>query len=242
MTSAGQQPSHPLFAAVYDPITKPAEATLFREHREYLVADLDGAVLDLGAGTGAMFPYFTSAMDRDPTLALHAIEPDPHMRGRAERKAEALDLDVEIRPEGAEALAYDDKSFDVVIASLVLCTIPDVGAALDEVARVLRPGGEFRVFEHVHADGWLARVQDAVNPIWRRVAAGCNLNRDTAATLGGDGRFEVMELDELEVGVPPVMPFIRGTLVRRDEGGNPWRRLFERLPRRLSTPSSSAES
>lgn len=232
MTGARQEPSHPLFAAAYDHLMKPAERTEFPEHREYLVSDLRGAVLDLGAGTGAMFPYFESAMDRDPTLALHAIEPDPNMRRRAERKAEELDLDVEIRPETAESLAYADDSFDVVVASLVFCTIPDVEAALDEVARVLEPGGEFRVFEHVRGDGWLAHLQDAIAPVWRGVGAGCNLNRDTAATIGSDDRFEVADLDELDVGMPPATPFVRGTFVRRDEGGNPWRRLFDRLPMR----------
>ena len=228
-------PSHPLFAAVYDPVTKHAEETLLREHREFLTKNLNGAVLDLGAGTGAMFPYFEAATEYDPLLVFHAIEPDPHMRRRAEQKANDLDLDIEIRPEGAQSLPYADDSFDVVIASLVFCTIPDVDAALDEVARVLKPGGEFRFLEHVHADGWLAHVQDAANPVWRRGAAGCHLNRDTAATFRTDDRFEVAELDELEIGIPPVKPFVRGTLVALDEHRNPWERVFDRIPSRLET-------
>lgn len=225
---------HPMFAAVYDHVMKPAEATAFRKHREYLVANLRGAVLDLGAGTGAMFSALKSATDREPPLALHATEPDPHMRRRAERRANELDLPVEMRPDMAEALAYPDDSFDVVLASLVLCTIADVEAALDEVARVLKPGGELRIFEHVHADGWLARLQDAVTPVWRRVAAGCHLNRDTAARLATDDRFEVAEREELDVGLPPATPFVRGRFVRRDAGGDPWRRLVDRLPDALA--------
>ena len=206
-------------AAVYDPLNARAEERLLPEHREYLAADLRGAVLDVGAGTGAMFPYFRSAIERDPSLRLRAVEPDPHMRQRAVRKAGDLGLEIEIRPEGAHSLPYADDSFDVVVASLVFCTIPDPEAALDEVARVLKPGGEFRFLEHVRADGWVARVQDIVTPVWRLGVAGCHLNRDTTTTFRTDDRFEVGELDEPDIAVLPVMPFIRGTLVRRDAPG-----------------------
>lgn len=208
-------PSHPLFAAVYDPVMRPVEADLLVEHREYLSADLHGSVLDLGAGTGAMFPYFARAVDRDQTLSVHAIEPDSHMRRRARRAAEEANLDVDLRSAGAQSLPYDVDSFDVVVASLVFCTIPNVEAALDEVARVLRPNGEFRFLEHVRADGWMAGVQAAVDPIWRIGAAGCHLTRETGATFRADDRFEVVDFSDLDVGVASVMPLVRGTLVRR---------------------------
>lgn len=217
MTDTEHTPSHPVMAAVYDSLSRRAEERLLPEHREYLATDLHGAVLDLGAGTGAMFPYFRSAIEDDPSLVLHAIEPDPHMRRRAVRKASELDLDIEIRPEGAQSLPYADDSFDVVVASLVFCTIPDVEAALDEVARVLEPDGEFRFLEHVRADGWPARVQDVVTPVWRLGVAGCHLNRDTTTTFTTDDRFEVTDLDELDITPLPVMPFVRGTLARRTD-------------------------
>lgn len=217
MPNTEHQPSHPVFAAVYDAINRGAEAGLLREHREYLAEDLHGAVLDVGAGTGAMFPYFKSAVEDDPSLDLHAIEPDPHMRRQAVERANEYDLDIEIRPEGAQALPYADASFDVVVASLVFCTIPDVEAALAEIARVLKPGGEFRFLEHVHGDGWLARVQDIVNPVWRRAVAGCNLNRETMATFSAADRFAVGDVDKLAFGIAPVKPFVRGTLIRDDE-------------------------
>lgn len=217
MTNSEQHPEHPVFAAVHDRVNKGAEENFVKEHREYLAADLQGMVLDLGAGTGAMFPYFKSAIESDPSLDLHAIEPDPHMRRRAIQKAHDFDLDIEIQPNGAQTLPYADASFDVVIASLVFCSIPDLQTALDEVARVLKSGGEFRFLEHVHADGVVGRVQDLVNPIWRRTIAGCNLNRDTVATLSSDDRFMLVELDELAFGIPPVKPFMRGTLIRKGD-------------------------
>jgi len=139
-----------------------------------------------------MFPYFKTATEHDQSLVLHAIEPDPQMRRRAVQKVNDLALDMTIRSEGWQSLPYAHDSFDIVVASLVFCTIPDVEAALDEVTWALKPGGEFRFLEHVYADGWLAHVQDAVNLIWRLSAAGCHLNRDTAATFRNDDRFEMV--------------------------------------------------
>lgn len=213
-TMGSDPPSHRLFAAVYDPTTWIAERTLFQKHREYLVRDLHGRVLDLGAGTGATFPYFRQTATDAPDLELHAIDPDPHMRRRARRKARDLGLEVEIREDGAGDLSYPDDHFDVVVASLVLCTVPDVSAAVDEVARVLKPGGEFRFFEHVHATGLLGGFQTAIDPAWNRAAAGCNLDRETGTVLRDDDRFEVVDFEEF-AGVPPVHPLIRGTLRRR---------------------------
>lgn len=227
-------PSHPFFAAVYDPVTKHAEETLLHEHREYLATNLHGVVLDLGAGTGAMFPYLKTPVDHDQSHALHAIEPDPHMRRRAVQKASDLDIDIEIRSEGAQSLPYADDSVDIVIASLVFCTIPDVESALDEVARVLKPGGEVRFLEHVHADGWHAHMQNIVNPLWKRGAAGCHLNRDTETIFRNDEHFEVAEFDKLDLGIPPVKPFIRGTLVTIYEHQNPWGSVFDNMPSRFS--------
>lgn len=219
-----------LFAAVYDPVTAVAERTLFARHREYLAADLSGRVLDLGAGTGAMFPAFAAAADRESaategespdadtgdSLSIHAIDPDPYMRRRAERRGADLGLDVEFVAADAARLPYRDDVFDVVVASLVLCTVADLEGTLAEVARVLRPGCEFRVFEHVHGEGWYARLQDAVTPAWRVAAAGCHLNRETDRLLRDHEAYEVVELDRFDPPVPPVTPFVRGRLRTRE--------------------------
>ncbi len=207
---------NPLVAALYDPVNWYAERRIFPEHRRYLARDLSGSVLDLGAGTGAMFPYLARS---EGIESLHAIEPDPHMRTRAEGRATDLDLDVTIRPAGAEDLPFEDDSMDAVVASMVMCTIPDLGATMDEVARVLRPGGELRVLEHVRGDGLLAAVQRLLTPLWRPVAGGCHLDRDTPRVLACDDRFDVSEFDRLEVGIAPIRPFVRGRLVRRYGGG-----------------------
>jgi ubiquinone/menaquinone biosynthesis C-methylase UbiE len=187
------------------------ERTVLPAHREYLTAGLSGRVLDLGAGTGAMFPYFASR----PDIELCAVEPDPAMRRQARSKAADLDLTVDIADARAEALPYDDDSFDAVVASFVFCTIPDPGAALGELARVLRPGGEFRFLEHVRADGVAGRLHDLFAPAWHTVAGGCHLNRETGDLFRTDDRFAIVEYRRLSDGA---IPMIRGTLERRSGG------------------------
>jgi len=211
--NASQEPSSPLFAAIYDPATALVERTLLRPHREYLVANLDGTVLDLGAGTGAMFPYFDSVATESATF--HAIEPDPHMRQQAREKADAQATPIRIESAPAEALPYEDDCFDVVIASMVFCTIPDIESAMSEIARVLRPSGELRFFEHVIDDGWRARVQSALAPLWKRLAGGCHLTRQTGSRLAAAKSFDVVEIERLNLGVTPIRPFVRGRLRKR---------------------------
>jgi len=200
---------HPLFAAIYDPVMAHVERTILEPHREYLADDLTGVVLDLGAGTGAMFPYF------DGRATVHATEPDPHMRRRARARAEDATSDVELHDAGAADLPFPDDHFDAVVSSMVFCTVGDVVTSLSEVRRVLRPGGEFRFLEHVADDGWRETVQTTVAPVWKRLAGGCHLTRRTASQFASDDAFDVVELDRFELGVTPVRPFVRGRLRRR---------------------------
>ncbi|MCU4742860.1 class I SAM-dependent methyltransferase [Halobacteria archaeon AArc-m2/3/4] len=210
--SGREEISHPIFASLYDHV--PDERFL-KPHRDYLTADLSGRILDLGAGTGALFPHVLEAVGGRSVTEYHAVEPDPHMRRRAERRAVDLDLAVDVRDGRAESLPYPDDAFDYVLASVVFCTIADPDAALDEVARVLKPGGEFRFLEHVHADGWRARAQDVLNPLWARTAGGCQLNRETTERFVGHDSFDVLEVERLSIGVFPAAPFVRGRLQRR---------------------------
>jgi SAM-dependent methyltransferase len=211
-------PSHRLFAAVYDLVNAGAERRLLPPHREYLTDGLSGTVLDVGAGTGASFPYFR---DRAAvaSLGVHAVEPDPHMAKRARARAEELDLAVDVREEGAEATGFADDTFDYAVAGVVFCTITDPEAALDELARVLKPGAELRFLEHVRNSGPRARGQRLAEPVWKRLAGGCHLTRDTVSLFVAHEAFELVELERIEMGVFPVTPFVRGRLRRVDERG-----------------------
>ncbi|WP_350355381.1 class I SAM-dependent methyltransferase [Haloglomus halophilum] len=210
-----ERPAHPWFARLYDPVMRASEEKLFPPHREYLARDLSGDVLDLGAGTGAMLPYYETAI-QSGAATVTVLEPDPHMRERAVAEARRLDLDVRVSDARAEALPFPDDSFDVVVASMVFCTIPDPEAALDEAARVLRPGGEFRFLEHVAEEGWRRFAQRALAPLWSRLAGGCRLTRHTGDQFGEHDAFTVADIERRHLGVFPVRPFVRGTLERRD--------------------------
>ncbi|WP_222918063.1 class I SAM-dependent methyltransferase [Natrinema sp. SYSU A 869] len=199
---------HPVFAALYDRVMP--DRFLVGPHREYLAADVSGRVLDLGAGTGAMIPYAADAGDAD--LEYHAVEPDPNMRRRAAGTADRSDMQVHLRDARAESLPYADDAFDVVLSSLVFCTIADPDAALEEVARVLQPGGELRFLEHIRDNGWRARAQDRLNPLWERAAAGCQLNRETVERFVGYDAFDVLEIERTGVGLFPATPVVRGRL------------------------------
>jgi len=133
------------------------------------------------------------------------IDPDPYMIARARRHARRQGREVELHQVPAEALPFPDDSFDAVFTTFTLCTIDDVPGALAEVRRVLKPGGEFRFFEHVRPSGrTLGRVFDVVTPAWRRIGAGCRPNRDTAAAIALAG-FEIRKLRRERMGALPVI-------------------------------------
>ena len=199
---------HPIFAALYDVIQRPAEKKFVRSHRAYLAGGATGRVLDVGVGTGINFGYYP------PEAEVVGIEPDPHMFRRAQARADRLGRQVKLLADGAEQLPLPDGSFDAAVATLVFCTIPDPDRALGELRRVLRPGGQLRFLEHVRAKtpGW-QRFQDFVTPVWKRIGAGCHPNRDTASAIERAG-FWVEELQHYAHGPYPVRPFMRGVAVR----------------------------
>ncbi len=168
---------HRVFAALYDHMIRPCESGWLGAQRADLLAGLTGTVLDVGAGTGANLPHY-----RDADRVLLA-EPDPAMRRRLIVKLDRASVPVEVDDSPAERLPYPDGSCDVVVFTLVLCTVADPDQALAEARRVLVPGGSMIVLEHVRGSGRVARWQDRLAPTWSRLAAGCQLNRDTAAAI-----------------------------------------------------------
>lgn len=199
---------HPIFAALYDVITRGAEKKFLGAHRASLIGGVGGRVLDVGSGTGANFGYYP----RDTEVV--GIEPDPHMLKRAQTKAERLGRPVKLLAESAEELPFPDGSFDAAVATLVFCTIPDLDRALGELRRVLRQGGRLRFLEHVRAEtpGW-AHFQDCMVPLWKRIGAGCHPNRDTVKAIEKAG-FRMQELTRYAFGPYPIRPFVRGLATR----------------------------
>lgn len=174
---------HPILAALYDWSTGGFERSMGQRWRTEVLSGCGGRVLDLGCGTGANFPIWKRQLETGSPLELHAAEPDPHMRRRARRRAARLGLNVPFSEAPAERLPYPDGYFDAVVTTLVLCTVGDPAASLAEVVRVLKPGGEFRFMEHVRAEDPHGRWQDRLTPLWKRMAGGCHLNRETGAAV-----------------------------------------------------------
>ncbi|WP_266082024.1 class I SAM-dependent methyltransferase [Haladaptatus caseinilyticus] len=180
------------------------------EHRRYFARDLEGVVLDLGAGNGAMFPYLQTATQRESALDVYGIEPDPGRRRQAKRTASRYDLNIDLRSGQAESLPFADDMFDVVIAFAVFCTVQDPVQALEEVHRVVKPDGEFRFLEHVRSDGLWGYIQDMITPLWKRIDNGCHLNRRTDEWITA-GPFALEENETLSIGVSPSRSFVRGS-------------------------------
>ncbi len=195
------------FAALYDPVMHPLEDGYLGRHRTALLAEASGHVLDLGSGTGANLAHLPSGVER-----VTATEPEPSMAARLRKRAATAPMAVEVIEAPGEALPMASDSVDVVVATLVLCTVTDPPRTVAEIHRVLRPDGRLLLIEHVAAPPGTARrrVQGAIAPAWRVVARGCELARDTRAILSAGG-FDTSEVEDWELaGGGPAAPAITG--------------------------------
>jgi ubiquinone/menaquinone biosynthesis C-methylase UbiE len=211
--SNGSGVHHPVFARMYARMAKDFEAKGAAEHRDEALAGLAGRVVEVGAGTGANFVHYPSTVTE-----VIALEPEPYLRDIATTAATAAPVPVTVLDGVADRLPLDDASCDAGVASLVLCTVPDQAAALAELRRVIRPGGELRFFEHVRADTpGFARFQRVVNVAWPRLGGGCHASRATLAAIEAAG-FEVERVRRFtfrpSLIVAPTSPHIVG-LARR---------------------------
>ncbi len=191
-----RQKGHRWFAALYDRLSTKEEERLGPLVRARIAGEAHGRVLEIGAGTGANFGYYP------PDAQVLATEPDPFMLERARKKLAGLaSTNIELRQASADNLPFDDTSFDHIVSTLVLCSVPDQTNALVELRRVLKPGGTFRFLEHVRSDDsrlW-GPVQDVITPLWRWVGAGCHPNRRTRLAIEAAG-FQIDWLERTKVG------------------------------------------
>lgn len=201
---------HRLFAALYDRLNGAMERGWMGERRARLLSGARGAVLEIGGGTGANLPHYRDAE------RVTVTEPDPFMRKRLRPKLAQARVPVELSDAGAESLPFPDGSFDAVVSTLVLCTVPDQGAALTEIRRILRPGGRLLFIEHVRGEGSAAHWQDRIEPVWQRLFAGCHPNRDTLSAIEAAG-FEIEALDNFRPPVPlsGITPHVQGVATVR---------------------------
>lgn len=169
----------------------------FARLRARVAAGLDGQVLEVGFGSGLNVPHYPPAVTR-----IVAVDPAALGRRLAAERVAASPVPVEFVGLDGEALPLGDASVDHVLTTWTLCTIPDVDRALGEMRRVLRPGGTFRFLEHGRSpDPDVARWQDRLNPLQRRFAGGCHLNRPIDELVRASG-LDVERLDTYYVSGP----------------------------------------
>lgn len=208
--SVRQNPSvriRPIFPRFYEWLSVKADV-LEREHRAEVAGGARGRVLELGAGNGLNFEHY-----RDASLVV-AVEPQPGMLLNAVPRAAAARVPVRVLRGAGEALPFRDGSFDTLVVSLVLCSVREPRRVVEEIRRVLSPGGEVRLFEHVRSDRpWAARAQSMSNLVWSPFAGGCRVDRDTPRMLREAGF--TLRIRRFPLGPPtPARPHVIGTATR----------------------------
>jgi ubiquinone/menaquinone biosynthesis C-methylase UbiE len=204
---------HPIFARLYARSSPDIDRKGAAGHRDEMLEGIAGRVIEIGAGNGLNFARYPRTVTE-----VVAVEPEPYLREKASGAAEGASVPVTVVDGIADALPAEDGSFDAAVASIVLCSVPDQAAALAEIRRVLRPGGELRFYEHVVAPGRLGSMQRRLDDwgIWPRFTGGCHGARDTEAAIAKAGfAIERCRTFPFAAGLPVGVPHIVG-IARRD--------------------------
>ncbi len=180
------------------------------DRKQALFANIHGDVLEIGPGTGPNLLYYPS------DIHWIGIEPNPYMHSYLKKEAERLGLNINILSGTAERIDTENNSMDAVVSTLVLCSVPNLSAALQEILRVLKPGGRFLFIEHVAAPRgtWLRKLQSGIKPLWKVLGDGCNPDRETWVALENAG-FESVNYQHFEAPVPLVSPHIIGVATKK---------------------------
>jgi SAM-dependent methyltransferase len=205
-----------------NPVRGPFNAWFFRtldgyldrllgDRKRRLLAELEVPLVELGPGTGANFRYYPAG------TRVIGVEPNVHMHPSLQEHARRRGIELDLLSRSAAATGLPDRSVDLVVCTLVLCTVDDPAATLREVHRILRPGGRFVFVEHVAAGrhSWLEWLQRAVRIPWSWCFEGCQVTRDTRADIEAAG-FSRVEVEDYHLRSPflPFNPQIAGTAWR----------------------------
>jgi len=200
-----------LHARMYDRVLRGAEDAGLRDWRVELLRSASGATLEVGSGTGLNLAHYPDRVTR-----LVTAEPGRFMREQLEVRAAQHPLAPQVIDAPAEALPFEDATFDTLVCTLVLCSVSDLDASLREMFRVLKPGGRLIYLEHVaHDGGWRKAFQHALEPLWRLWADGCRLTRSTGRHIEAAG-FQIEDRIEADMPLSPffVRPCLRGQAFR----------------------------
>ena len=167
--------------------------------REKIVPLAKGIVLDIGIGSGLNIPFYNKPnIDR-----LYGLDPSEELLKIAKPLAKKNELEIEFLQCGAEAIPLPDQSIDTVLITYTMCTIPDIKLSNSEIMRVLKSEGQLLFCEHGLApDKNIAKWQRRINPIWSKIAGGCNLNRDIPKLITSSG-FKISNMEEMYLPSTP---------------------------------------
>ncbi|MEN9232260.1 MAG: class I SAM-dependent methyltransferase [Thermostichus sp. DG02_5_bins_236] len=194
-------------------------------YRRELLVNVQGAVLEIGFGTGLNLPHYPQHIER-----ITALDPNPGMGSLARRRMAGSSIQVDSYAGDAQELPFPDQSFESVVSTWTLCSIPDLARALQEIQRVLRVGGKLFFLEHgLSEDPQVQRWQNRLNPIQKVIADGCHLNRDMAQLIRGAG----FQFEKLERFYMPNEPRFIGYTYRGIAIPDPGKKLEHELPHRV---------
>ena len=201
------------FAFIYDPLIAKTEKACLQAWRRDLLASAYGTVLEVGAGTGANLGFYTKKVKN-----LIISEPDQFMQNKLARKLVSLKIQRHsIKDFAMEDINLADGSVDCVVSTLVCCSVSCPQKSLEQVYRVLKPGGLFLFLEHVAAENNEKRLkwQNLLNPVWKRISGNCHLNRETEKYMLAAG-FNIQQIEKASMRKAPafVRPSIRGIAIK----------------------------
>lgn len=177
--------------------------------KRQLFGGLRGTVLEIGPGAGVNLQYFAAGVH------WIGIEPNPYVQVYLRKEAQIRGVLADLRTGVAESIEFPDQSIDAVVSTLVLCSVSDMDRVLEEIQRILKPGGQYIFIEHVAAPRgtWLRRAQRLVRPISRFVAEGCHPDRETWNEIQSAG-FREVKIEHFRAPLPVVSPHIAGVAIR----------------------------
>ena len=174
-----------------------------RKQREKIVHLAEGDVLEIGFGSGLNLPYY----DRTTVRRIFGLEPSEGMRRKAQPNVDASGLDVELIDLPGEEIPLESQSVDTVLVTFTLCSIDDAVAALEGMRRVLKPSGKLLYCEHgASPDDRVRRWQERLNPGWKRVSGGCNMNRDVPGLIESTG-FSITTDERMYIPGPKILSY-----------------------------------
>ena len=167
--------------------------------RSKIVPYAKGVVLDIGIGSGLNIPFY----NKSNINHLYGLDPSSELIEIAKRVAKTHKLEIEFLECGAESIPLADNSIDTIVITYTMCTIPDISLSNAEMFRVLKPNGKLLFCEHgIAPDERVAKWQKIINPVWNKIAGGCNLNRDIPRLIKSSG-LKISEIEEMYLPSTP---------------------------------------